>query len=99
MREVGDRISRDRVITLTDAVLAIVMTLLVLEIVVPQLSQSQLRNFATELPKRLCELLPDVWSYAISFIILGYERESHDILVTYEMQEMWRSHMKFQKIC
>ena len=33
--EVGDRISRDRIITLTDAVLAIVMTLLVLEIVVP----------------------------------------------------------------
>ena len=67
--EVGDRISRDRVITLTDAVLAIVMTLLVLEIVVPELSRSEA---ATELPKRLLELLPDVWSYAISFVILGF---------------------------
>lgn len=45
------------------------MTLLVLEIVVPELSRSEA---ATELPKRLLELLPDVWSYAISFIILGF---------------------------
>jgi uncharacterized membrane protein len=67
--EVGDRISRDRIITLTDAVLAIVMTLLVLEIVVPELSRSEV---ATELPKRLLELVPNVWSYATSFIILGF---------------------------
>jgi uncharacterized membrane protein len=73
--EVGDRISRDRIITLTDAVLAIVMTLLVLEIVVPELSRSEV---ATELPKRLLELLPDVWSYATSFIILGFFWIAHD---------------------
>ena len=34
--EVGDHVSRDRIVSLTDAVLAIVMTLLVLEIVVPE---------------------------------------------------------------
>ena len=73
--EVGDSISRDRIITLTDAVLAIVMTLLVLEIVVPQLSHSEV---ATELPKRLLELWSDVWSYAISFIILGFFWIGHD---------------------
>jgi Endosomal/lysosomal potassium channel TMEM175 len=67
--EVGDHISRDRIITLTDAVLAIVMTLLVFEIAVPQLSRSELAN---ELPKRLLELWPVVWSYATSFIILGF---------------------------
>jgi uncharacterized membrane protein len=67
--EVGDRISRDRIITLTDAVLAIVMTLIVLEIVVPEISRSEV---ATELPKRLLELWPLVWSYATSFIILGF---------------------------
>ena len=67
--EVGDHISRDRIITLTDGVLAIVMTLLVLEIVVPELSHSEAAN---ELPKRLLELWPVVWSYAISFIILGF---------------------------
>ena len=73
--EVGDRVSRDRIITLTDGVLAIVMTLLVLEIVVPELSRSEV---ATELPKRLLELLPDVWSYATSFIILGFFWIAHD---------------------
>lgn len=73
--EVGDRISRDRIITLVDAVLAIVMTLLVLEIAVPQLSQSEV---ATELPKRLFELWSDIWSYAISFIILGFFWIGHD---------------------
>jgi TMEM175 potassium channel family protein len=67
--EVGDHISRDRIITLTDGVLAIVMTLLVLEIVVPELSHSEAAN---ELPKRLLELWTDVWSYATSFIILGF---------------------------
>ena len=72
--EVGHGISRDRIITL-DAVLAIVVTLLVLEIVVPELSRSEV---ATELPKRLLELLPDVWSYAISFIILGFFWIGHD---------------------
>jgi uncharacterized membrane protein len=73
--EVGDEISRDRIITLTDALLAIVMTLLVLEIAVPELSRSEA---ATELPKRLLELLPDVRSYAISFIILGFFWIAHD---------------------
>jgi uncharacterized membrane protein len=73
--EVGDHISRDRIVSLTDAVFAIVMTLLVLEIVVPQLSHSEAAN---ELPKRLLELLPDVWSYATSFIILGFFWISHD---------------------
>ena len=74
-QEVGDRISRDRIITLTDAVLAIVMTLLVLEIVIPELSPSEV---AAELPKRLLELWSDIWSYAISFIILGFLWIGHD---------------------
>jgi uncharacterized membrane protein len=73
--EVGDHVSRDRIITLTDGVLAIVMTLLVLEIVVPELSPSEV---AKELPKRLLELWPVVWSYATSFIILGFFWISHD---------------------
>jgi uncharacterized membrane protein len=51
------------------------MTLLVLEIAVPELSRSEV---TTELPKRLLELLPDVWSYATSFIILGFFWISHD---------------------
>ena len=73
--EVGDHVSRDRIITLTDGVLAIVMTLLVLEIAVPEISHSEVAN---ELPKRLLELWPVVWSYATSFIILGFFWISHD---------------------
>jgi uncharacterized membrane protein len=74
-QEIGDHISRDRIVSLTDVVLAIAMTLLVLEIVVPELSHSEAAN---ELPKRLLELLPDIWSYATSFIILGFFWISHD---------------------
>ncbi|MGC2599579.1 MAG: hypothetical protein WA395_15785 [Nitrososphaeraceae archaeon] len=40
-----------------------------MEIAVPQLSRSEVAN---ELPKRLLELWPVVWSYATSFIILGF---------------------------
>ena len=68
-REVGDEISKSRIETLTDGVFAIVMTLLVLEIAVPQLSHSEAAN---ELPKRLLELWPVILSYGTSFIILGF---------------------------
>ena len=80
IHEVGDRITRDRIVTFTDGVLAIVVTLLVLEIAVPQLSPSEVE---TELPKRLLELLPDILSYATSFIILGFFWIAHDDLFHY----------------
>ncbi|PWU81705.1 MAG: hypothetical protein DLM72_05540 [Candidatus Nitrosopolaris wilkensis] len=68
-REVGDGVSKARIETLTDGVFAIVMTILVLDIVVPHLSHSEA---STELLKRLLELWPVVLSYASSFIILGF---------------------------
>jgi uncharacterized membrane protein len=55
---------------LTDGIFAIVMTLLVLEIAVPQLTHSEVA--AGELPKQLLELWPVIYSYALSFIILGF---------------------------
>lgn len=55
-REIGNEISKSRIETLTDGLFAIVMTLLVLEITVPQLTHSELA--AGELPKRLLELWP-----------------------------------------
>jgi uncharacterized membrane protein len=57
-----------RLAALTDGVFAIVMTLLVLEISIPEIAQSSLH---AELPRRLLELWPKLLSYAISFIILG----------------------------
>ncbi len=61
--------SKNRLETLTDGVFAIVMTLLVLGIAVPQLTSSEV---AIELPKKLLELWPVVFSYVTSFMILGF---------------------------
>jgi uncharacterized membrane protein len=67
-REVGDEKSKSRIEFLNDGVFAIVMTLLVLEIAVPQLSHSEAQ---VELPRRLLELWPLLLSYVTSFMILG----------------------------
>ena len=69
-REIGNEISKSRIEMLTDGLFAIVMTLLVLEIAVPQLTHSEV--VGGELPKRLIELWPVIYSYALSFIILGF---------------------------
>lgn len=72
---VGDEISKRRLETLTDGVFAIVMTLLVLEIAVPQLSHS---DASTNLTRELIELSPVLLSYATSFIVLGFFWIGHD---------------------
>ena len=58
----------NRLEALTDAVFAIVMTLLVLEIAVPEIARSSLQ---AELPQRLVALWPSLLSYVMSFILLG----------------------------
>ena len=73
--ESGERFSKARLERLTDGVFAIVMTILVLEITIPHISQTQV---SIELPKELIELWPALLSYAISFIILGFFWISHD---------------------
>ena len=73
--EVGNEISKSRIETLTDGVFAIVMTILVLEITVPQIPHSEA---AIELPKQLFELWPVIQSYGTSFIILGFFWIAHD---------------------
>jgi uncharacterized membrane protein len=54
--------------SLIDAVFAIVMTLLVLDITIPEIAQPSLQ---AELPRRLLELWPKLYSYSLSFIVLG----------------------------
>jgi uncharacterized membrane protein len=73
MNQIEKRVSAiiftpNRLEALTDAVFAIVMTLLVLEISIPEIAQSSLH---AELTQRLFELWPKLLSYGISFIILG----------------------------
>ena len=62
------RFSPNRLEALTDGVFAIVMTLLVLELSIPEIAHSSVQ---AELPQRLLELGPKLISYAVSFIILG----------------------------
>lgn len=79
-RENGGTISKSRLGTLTDGVFAIVMTLLVLEITVPQISQPDVE---TELINTLFDLWPAIFSYATSFIILGFFWIGHDNMFHY----------------
>jgi len=70
-----------RLAALTDGVFAIVMTLLVLEITIPEIAQSSLQ---AELPRRLLELWPKLYSYVVSFLVLGilwtiHHRSFHSI--------------------
>jgi TMEM175 potassium channel family protein len=55
-REIGNEISKSRIEALTDGIFAIVMTLLVLEVAVPQLTHSEAA--AGELTIQLLELWP-----------------------------------------
>jgi uncharacterized membrane protein len=71
--EVG--LSKNRIEALTDGVFAVVMTLLVLDISVPQISLSHYAiggaAVGTELLKRLFDLWPKILSFGISFMILA----------------------------
>jgi len=71
----------NRLEALTDAVFAIVMTLMVLEISIPEIAHPSLQ---AELPRRLLELWPKLYSYVLSFLVLGilwtlHHRSFHSI--------------------
>jgi uncharacterized membrane protein len=77
-------LSKSRIETLTDGIFAVAMTLLVLNISVPQISSHSADIVGTELLKRLFDLWPKILSYAISFLILaiywsGHHRQFHYI--------------------
>jgi uncharacterized membrane protein len=69
-----------RLSALTDGVFAIVMTLLVLEIGIPEIAPSSVH---AELPQRLIELWPKLLSYIISFLILGIFWYLHHLAFRY----------------
>jgi TMEM175 potassium channel family protein len=80
-------LGKHRVELLTDGIFAVVMTLLVLEISIPQISSSHdaIDNAAagTELLNRLFDLWPRILSFGISFIILAIFWVSHHRLFHY----------------
>ncbi|MGH7886077.1 MAG: TMEM175 family protein [Thermodesulfobacteriota bacterium] len=67
-------LGKNRIEALSDGIFAIVMTLLILEIHVPQLP-SNASN--VQLAPALMELLPKFFSYAVSFIALGIYWVAH----------------------
>ena len=73
-------LSKNRIEALTDGVFAVVMTLLVLDISVPQISSHYaIEGVAagTELLKRLFDLWPKILSFGISFVILAIYWVAH----------------------
>ena len=73
-------LSKNRIEALTDGVFAVVMTLLVLDISVPQISSHYAIDSVaagTELLKRLFDLWPKILSFGISFVILAIYWVAH----------------------
>ena len=74
------QLGRNRIEALTDGVFAVAMTLLVLDIKVPELEQSLSSG---ELPFRLLALWPKFLTYAISFVILGVYWVGHHMQLSF----------------
>jgi len=74
-------LSKNRIESLTDGIFAVVMTLLVLDISVPQIASSHYNVGSvaaeTELVKRLFDLWPKILGFGISFIILAIYWMAH----------------------
>jgi uncharacterized membrane protein len=63
-----------RTVSFSDAVIAIAITLLALQLEVPQIPESLA---AAELPSALLELWPDLYSFVLSFWIIGFNLLAH----------------------
>jgi uncharacterized membrane protein len=74
------QLGRNRIEALADGVFAVAMTLLVLDIKVPEL-QGPLA--ATELPAKLLALWPKFLTYLISFVILGVYWVGHHVQLSF----------------
>ena len=70
----------ERIMAFSDGVFAIVITLLVLEIKVPEIAAGMV---AEELPHALAELWPRILSHVISFAVLGVYWVGHHTLFMY----------------
>lgn len=67
--------SKKRIETLTDGLFAIVMTILVLELTVPIISEGDIEH---ELIEELYHMWPVFFSYMTSFVLLGFIWMNHD---------------------
>ncbi len=72
--EVNSDLKFERIVFFSDAVMAIAITLLVIDLRLPDISASQA---ATNLTARLAELTPRIVSFVISFAVVGIYWSSH----------------------
>jgi uncharacterized membrane protein len=80
MERKGTFFTINRIETLTDGVFAIVMTLLVLNLSIPEIAKTAAQS---ELPLKILQLWPKFLSYVISFFILGVMWVSHHHMFHY----------------
>ncbi len=82
--------SLERTALFSDAVFAIAITLLVLDIRLPEVPEEQLR---TELPILVLGLLPDFLSFVITFLVIGFYWLAHhrmfDYIVRHDGRFQW----------
>ncbi len=64
----------ERIVFFSDAVMAIAITLLAVDVRVPEIAATAAR---AELPARLAELSPRIMSFVISFVVIGIYWMSH----------------------
>jgi uncharacterized membrane protein len=64
----------ERIVFFSDAVMAIAITLLAVDVKVPEIAATMA---AAELPARLAELSPRIMSFVISFVVIGIYWMSH----------------------
>jgi len=72
--------SNERLTFLSDGIFAIAITLLVLDIRVPEIAENLV---ATELPKELLHLVPNILGYIISFVMMGIYWIAHHNMFMY----------------
>ena len=86
----GGQRELDRLIYFSDAVFAIVMTLLVLEIRVPEVPPSLA---AAEVPTKVLALGPKFFSYVLSFLVIGIYWIAHHqtfrYVQSYDRRLLW----------
>lgn len=70
-------LGKERISAFSDGVFAIAVTLLVLDIKVPDPA----RTTAAQLPGRLLHLWPELFSYALSFVIIGVYWVAHHLML------------------
>jgi uncharacterized membrane protein len=89
-RTEGDSRGLDRILTLSDGVFAIALTLLVLNIEVPAIPEDLV---AEELPGELLNLWPKYLSYVISFVVIVFYWMAHHsifgVIKDYDRVLMW----------